>query len=75
MQVQYRKSVDECLEDKYTLLKKCATVSSPLKGSSAVPIGETFEEPFWFQLQLFCDPSRTLSTEGSTWNRKGFDQE
>jgi hypothetical protein len=31
----------------------------------AVPIGEPFEEPF-----LVLD--RTLFTEGSTWNQKGF---
>ena len=45
--------------DTYTLRKK---------GSKRFPI----REPFWFQVELFLVPYRTLSGKGSTWNSKGF---
>lgn len=45
----------------YTLRRKnmlCRTKS----GSSAVPVGETFEEPFWFQVELKKSSSKGSST-------------
>ena len=41
-----------------------------LKGSSAVPIGEPFEEPFLVADRTLLVLLRTLSTEGFTWNQK-----
>ena len=49
----------------HILLEK-KLLSLTLKGSSAVPIGEPFEEPFLVAGRTRLDPCRNLSTEGST---------
>jgi hypothetical protein len=53
-----------------TLLEE-KVLSRTLKGSSGVPIGKPFEEPFLVADRTLLVPLRTLSTEGSTWNQKG----